>query len=77
MQRDWNYNCSAITVTVNITATAPFHGIASPGKLKFRCVMVERLIQFSVQPGTNGEKNFEDVAIKSFPTLQSRYFNGG
>lgn len=70
MQRDWNYNCSAITLTVNITATAPFT-VSSPGSLKFRCVMVERLIQFSVQPGTNGEKNFEDVAIKSFPTLQS------
>jgi hypothetical protein len=70
MQRDWNYNCSAITVTVNITATAPFT-VSSAGKLKFRCVMVERLINFSVQPGTNGEKDFEDVAIKSFPTLQS------
>jgi hypothetical protein len=68
--RDWNYNCSAVTLTVNITATAPFT-VSSPGKLKFRCVMVERLIQFSVAPGTNGEKNFEDVAIKSFPTLQS------
>lgn len=70
MQRDWNYNCSAVTVTVNITATAPFT-VSSPGKLKFRCVMVERLIQFSVQPGTNGEKDFEDVAIRSFPTLQN------
>ncbi len=68
--RDWNYNCSAVTLTVNITATAPFT-VSSPGKLKFRCVMVERLIQFSVAPGTNGEKNFEDIAIKSFPTLQS------
>jgi len=68
--RDWNYNCSAVTLTVNITATAPFT-VSSPGKLTFRCVMVERLIQFSVQPGTNGEKIFEDVAIKSFPTLQT------
>jgi len=68
--RDWNYNCSAVTLTVNITATAPFT-VSSPGKLKFRCVMVERLIQFSVAPGTNGENNFEDIAIKSFPTLQS------
>ncbi|MDI1356231.1 MAG: T9SS type A sorting domain-containing protein [bacterium] len=70
MQRDWNYNCSAITLTVNITASAPFSASAA-GKLKFRCVMVERLIQFSVQPGTNGEKDFEDAAIKSFPTLQN------
>jgi hypothetical protein len=35
--------------------------------------MVERLIQFSVQPGNNGEKNFEDVGIKSFPSIQSGY----
>lgn len=68
--RDWNYNCSAVTLTVNITATAPFT-VSAPGKLTFRCVMVERLIQFSVAPGSNGEKNFEDVAIKSFPTLQN------
>lgn len=70
MQRDWNYNCTAITLTVNITATAPY-SVSAANKLKFRCVMVERLIQFSVQPGTNGEKDFEDVAIKSFPTLQT------
>jgi hypothetical protein len=68
MLRDWNRDCSAITVTVNIKATQNFSAV---GNLVFRCVMVERLIQFSVQPGTNGEKDFEDVAIKSFPTLQS------
>jgi hypothetical protein len=68
MNRAWNFNCSAITLTVNITATAPF---TSVGNLVFRCVMVERLIQFSVQPGTNGETKFENPAIKSFPTLQA------
>ncbi len=68
MSRAWNYNCSAVIVTVNIQATANF---TSTGSLVFRTVMVEKLIQFSVQPGTNGEKNFEDAAIKSFPTLQS------
>lgn len=69
MKHDWNNaSRSAVIVTVNITATAPF---TATGPLVFRCVMVERLIQFSVQPGTNGEKVFEDVAIAAFPTLQS------
>jgi hypothetical protein len=68
LSRAWNKDCSAITVTVDITASASF---AASGNLVFRLVMVERLIQFSVQPGTNGETKFEDVAIKSFPTLQA------
>jgi len=67
MNRAWNKTCTAINLTVTIQATAPF---TSVGALIFRTVMVERNIQFSVQPGTNGETHFEDVAIKSFPTLQ-------
>lgn len=67
MTRDWDHSCSAVIVTVNIVATAPF---TSVGTLRFRTVMVEREINFATQPGTNGEKDFEDVAIKSFPTLQ-------
>lgn len=68
MNRAWDVSGTAINLTVNITASANF---TATGNLVFRTVMVERLIQFSVQPGTNGEKIFEDVAIKSFPTLQS------
>lgn len=68
MTRAWDRTCSAVNLTVNIQATAPFTAV---GNLVFRTVMVERLIQFSVQPGTNGEKDFEDVGIKSYPTLQS------
>jgi hypothetical protein len=68
MTRAWNKTCSAVNLTVNIQATASF---TSSGNLVFRTVMVERLIQFSVQPGTNGETTFEDVAIKSFPSIQS------
>lgn len=59
---------SAFNVTVNILATAPF---TATGSLVFRTVMVDKLVQFSVQPGTNGEKTFHDVAVKSFPSLQS------
>lgn len=68
MNRDWDATGSSINLTVTIQATAPFTAV---GPLVFRTVMVERLIQFSVQPGSNGEKDFEDVAIKSFPTLQN------
>lgn len=64
----WQPGCNAITLSVNIQATAPFTAV---GNLVFRCVMVERKINFAVQPGTNGEKDFEDVAIKSFPTIQN------
>lgn len=68
MNRAWDATGTAINLTVNIQATAPFTAV---GPLVFRTVMVERLITFSVQPGTNGEKVFEDAAIKSFPTLQN------
>lgn len=67
MRHEWDATMSAVIVTVNIQASANFTAV---GPLVFRCVMVERLIQFSVQPGTNGEKVFEDVAIRSYPTLQ-------
>ncbi len=68
MARAWDATFSSVNVTVNIVATANF---TATGNLIFRNVMVEREIHFSVQPGTNGEKDFEDVAIKSFPTLQA------
>ena len=76
MTRAWDATFSSVNLTVNIVATANFSAAAGPStsptpSLVFRTVMVERLIQFSVQPGTNGEKEFEDVAIKSFPSLQT------
>jgi hypothetical protein len=68
MVRDWNATGTAVTVTINITASMNFNAV---GNLVFRTVMVEREIKFATAPGTNGEKDFEDVAIKSFPTLQN------
>ncbi|MEI6019595.1 MAG: T9SS type A sorting domain-containing protein [Bacteroidota bacterium] len=66
---------SAITSTstsadvfVTIQATGPY---TTGSNLVFRNVLVERLINFSVQPGTNGEKDFNDAARKSYPTLQN------
>jgi hypothetical protein len=66
MVRAWDPFCASVNLTITVQATANF---TTASALNFRTVMIERLIQFSVQPGTNGEKNFEDVAIKSFPTL--------
>jgi hypothetical protein len=69
MDRSWtDASASTVNLTITVKATAPFQ---ATGNLMFRTVMVERLIQFSVQPGTNGEKNFEDAAIASFPTTKT------
>ncbi len=68
IDRRWKSDLSAVDVTITIAATAAF---SSVGNLMLRTVMVERLITFSVQPGTNGEKVFEDAVIRSFPTVMS------
>ncbi len=68
VSRAWDASCSSINLTVSIAATANFNAV---GALKFRTVMVENIIDFPTAPGSNGEKHFEDVAIKSFPNLQS------
>jgi hypothetical protein len=68
MNRAWDATFSAVNLTINITASANFNAI---GNLVFRTVMVEKETHFVTAPGTNGEKDFEDVAIKSFPTLQA------
>ncbi|HQQ95171.1 MAG TPA: choice-of-anchor J domain-containing protein [Bacteroidia bacterium] len=68
MTRNWSSSGSAVNLTITVTASAAF---TSVGNLVLRTCMVERLINFSVQPGTNGEKDFEDVVIKSFPSIQT------
>jgi len=68
MNRAWDATYSAVNLTISVTASANFTAV---GSLVFRTVMVERHIHFATQPGTNGEKDFEDAAIRSFPTLQA------
>jgi hypothetical protein len=68
MNRAWDPTFSSVTLTVNITASANY---TSTGALVYRLVMIERHINFATAPGTNGEKDFEDVAVKSFPTTQA------
>ena len=66
----WNANYTAFTVTVNIQATANFTA-AGVNSLFYRLVMIEKTIDFDTAPGSNGEKHFENVVIKSFPTTTS------
>jgi hypothetical protein len=66
--RAWDPTFSSLTVTVNIAASA---GFTATGNLLCRVVMIERRIEFATQPGTNGEKEFDDVVIKSFPSIQA------
>ncbi len=68
VSRAWDSSCSSINLTVSIAATANFN---ATGALIFRTVMVENNIDFPTAPGLSGETHFENVAIKSFPTLQS------
>jgi hypothetical protein len=65
--REWNATCTSVQLTISIIASANF---VSTGPLVWRTVMTERNVNFSVAPGSTGEKHFEHVAIKSFPTLQ-------
>ncbi|MDO9000111.1 MAG: T9SS type A sorting domain-containing protein [Bacteroidota bacterium] len=71
MNRAWGNGCNSVDVTVTVQATQNY--TASTNALKFRTVMVERLISFASAPGTNGEKNFEDVGIKSFPSINNGF----
>ncbi|MDP1802656.1 MAG: T9SS type A sorting domain-containing protein [Bacteroidota bacterium] len=68
MNRAWDPTFSSVTVTVNIQATANY---TATGALVYRLVMIERHIHFPTPSGTNGEKDFEDVAIKAYPTTQA------
>ena len=68
MSRAWDATYSSVTLTVDIQASESF---TAPGALKFRLVMIERRIEFETAPGNNGEKVFEDVAVKSFPSIQA------
>ena len=68
MNRVWDPTFSSVTLTVNITASANY---TATGALVYRLVMIERHINFATAPGTNGEKDFEDVAVKAYPTTTS------
>lgn len=64
----WDATYSTIYASIGITATS---GFTATGNLVFRLVMIEREVHFQVPTGTNGEKDFYNVAVRSYPTLQS------
>lgn len=66
MQRAYDPTYSTITVTGTITASQAYTAV---GALKFRLVMTEKEIHYITAPGSNGEKDFEYIARKSFPDL--------
>jgi hypothetical protein len=68
MNRQWDPTFTAVTVTVDITAAQNFTAV---GNLVFRLVLVEQEIHFATAPGTNGEKDFYNVARKSYPNIQN------
>ncbi len=68
MATAWSPTYTAITLTVNIQASANFTAV---GSLVFRMVMVEKEVHFASPPGTNGEKDFYHPVRKSFPTIQA------
>jgi len=55
-------NYDSIYITIHATASA-----AVSGNLKLRVAVIENLITFTTAPGTNGEKQFEDVCRKMLP----------
>lgn len=65
--RSWDPTYSTVTCTVNITATGNYTTTGT--NLKFRLVMTEKHVIYASAPGTNGEKEFNWVARKSFPDL--------
>jgi hypothetical protein len=68
MLRAWDLTFSSVNLTITITASAPF---TASGNLVFRTVMIEREINFPSPPGSTSEKDFKNVAIAAFPTLQA------
>ncbi|MES2678508.1 MAG: T9SS type A sorting domain-containing protein [Bacteroidota bacterium] len=68
MVRAWDSNYTTVTLTVNISSMGNFTAV---GNLVCRVVLIENEIHFPVQPGTNGEKDFNWVVRKSYPDIQN------
>lgn len=68
MSRAWNATGTGVTLTVTIASAANF---AAVGNLVCRVVLIENEIHFPVAPGTNGEKDFNWIVRKSYPTIQN------
>ncbi len=67
LARSWDATFSTITCSVTLTATGNYTTTGT--NLKFRLVMTEKHVIYASAPGSNGEKEFNWVARKSFPDL--------
>jgi hypothetical protein len=65
MTPSWNPNFSNCIVSVTVTSSSSF---TSVGNLMYRLCLIEKVITFSVAPGTNGQTTFENEVRKSYPT---------
>lgn len=68
MTPSWDATFSNAVVSVTVTAASAF---TSSAALVYRLCLIERKINFASAPGSNGEKDFEDVVRKSYPTIQA------
>lgn len=63
------YNTAMTTATVGVVINAA-SAITTTNSI-FRLSLIERKINFATAPGTNGEKDFQNVVIRSYPTTLS------
>jgi hypothetical protein len=68
MSTTWSSTYTNCVVGVTIQASSSF---TAAGNLMYRLCLVERTINFSTAPGSNGEKDFYDAVRKSYPTTTS------
>lgn len=65
MNTAWDPNFNNCAVTITVQSSAAF---TATGSLVFRLCLIERTINFSSPPGTNGETIFHNAVRQSYPT---------
>lgn len=58
-----NIDTDSVRATITLTGVTP----VTQTNLKFRVAIIERMIQYTTPPGSNGEKIFPDVMRKMYP----------
>ena len=58
-----NIDADSVRATITLTGVSP----VTQTNLKFRIAIIERRIQYTTPPGTNGETTFPDVMRKMYP----------
>lgn len=62
-----SFNATWDSVTINCTVTALSDVISAAGALKLHVAMIEKQINFTTAPGSNGEKDFYNIMRKMYP----------